>query len=588
MESQNESKSMKSGTIIKQILQFAKPWKFRFYFGYIGGSTAPIFYAFINSYIYMLFINLCTATDKASIYNSMKWTGIVLLVAIAFYAICFGLIFTTHALIAGKVKKDVFLHAEKLPVSYVESRYSGDFATKVTKDFNDAIQITGYPFVGYNNPLAMFITIVGISCIIFFTNWILVIISLVLGLLNLLVVKLYIKPLQEKEQKVKATSSEAAQEIVNSLGGVVVSRMFAISSYLKEKYCNKAEKIYDNNVSIIRKKTNIMLITDIQSFLISSGVVVVGLILSVNGFISISKVVFVANLQMTLSSTLAQLGNKIVDCQKYIVSAKRLLEFMQAPEEIERSDLVKPDLSNDYSVEMKDLTFSYQEAKNDVLHRLNLSIRNGEKIAIVGSSGGGKSTLLKLLMAFEEPKSGEIKLFGNGTELYNYKTIRSLFSYVPQDCYLFEGSIKENILLGNPNASEEEYKNAIKSACLEEFIEELPDGSDTWIGERGTKLSGGQKQRIAIARALMKDAPIILLDEATSSLDSASEKEVQNALDNLMKYKTSIVIAHRISTIKNMERIIVLENGTVLEEGTHDMLMQQDGRYKRLYAMQYI
>ena len=131
-------------------------------------------------------------------------------------------------------------------------------------------------------------------------------------------------------------------------------------------------------------------------------------------------------------------------------------------------------------------------------------------------------------------------------------------------------------------------RNTIKSACLEEFIEELPDGSDTWIGERGTKLSGGQKQRIAIARALMKDAPIILLDEATSSLDSASEKEVQNALDNLMKYKTSIVIAHRISTIKNMERIIVLENGTVLEEGTHDMLMQQDGRYKRLYAMQYI
>ena len=206
---------------------------------------------------------------------------------------------------------------------------------------------------------------------------------------------------------------------------------------------------------------------------------------------------------------------------------------------------------------------------------------------MVGGSGGGKTTLYKLMLEFAVKKGGIIRMFGHDSEQYSVHTMRSFFSYVPQDCYLFDTTIYENVRMGRPDATEAEIKQALADAFLTEFIASLPDGMYTEIGERGSKLSGGQKQRIAIARAFVKNAPIILLDEATSALDSKSEQEVQEALNHLLEGKTSIIIAHRISTIENCDRIIVLEKGEVAEEGTHQSLLEQDGRYRQLYLMQF-
>ena len=219
---------------------------------------------------------------------------------------------------------------------------------------------------------------------------------------------------------------------------------------------------------------------------------------------------------------------------------------------------------------------------------LNLKINKDETLAIVGNSGGGKSTLVNLIPRFYDVNSGSITIDGIDLRDYSMNSIRENISMVFQDNFLFSGTIRENILMGKPDATEEELNIAVESAHLQEMIEELPDGLDTYLGERGTTLSGGQRQRVAIARAMIKNAPIVILDEATSALDNKSEEIVQRALDNLIKDKTVFVIAHRLSTIKNAHRIAVINEGELVELGTHDELMNiEHGQYKALYETQF-
>ena len=220
-----------------------------------------------------------------------------------------------------------------------------------------------------------------------------------------------------------------------------------------------------------------------------------------------------------------------------------------------------------------------------MFENFSLTVRNGECIGVVGGSGGGKSTLMKLLLEFHEIDAGQIRLFGNDMQKYSRSQVRSFFSYVPQDCYLFDGTIRENILIGKTDATEEEIRAAVENAYLADFIDSIPEGLETRVGERGNLLSGGQKQRVAIARAFLKNAPVLLLDEATSALDSQSEEIVQKAVERLMTNRTSIVIAHRLSTIQNMDRILVIEEGQIVEAGAHKELLKKQGRYYQLYSM---
>ena len=223
-----------------------------------------------------------------------------------------------------------------------------------------------------------------------------------------------------------------------------------------------------------------------------------------------------------------------------------------------------------------------------ILKNINYNVKRNETIAIVGNSGGGKSTLVNLIPRFYDVTDGAIKIDGVDVRDYSLKSLRANISMVFQDNFLFTGTIRENIKMGNENATDEELNKVVEYAHLDELINELPDGLDTVLGERGTTLSGGQRQRVAIARAMIKNAPIIILDEATSALDNESEAIVQKALDNLMSNKTVFVIAHRLSTIKNADRIIVIKDGELIESGSHEELMTiENGEYKHLYEMQF-
>jgi ATP-binding cassette subfamily B protein len=271
-----------------------------------------------------------------------------------------------------------------------------------------------------------------------------------------------------------------------------------------------------------------------------------------------------------------------------MLSSAPMVEHITTDPEIKDAPKAKDLVVTTGGVSFNSVTFGYQDATNNqsVFSDLHVTIQPGEKVGLVGPSGGGKSTLTRLLLRFEDIQAGAITIDGQDIAKVTQSSLREAISYVPQEPMLFHRSIRENITYGNANASMAAIKKAARQAHADEFIDKLGGAYDTVVGERGVKLSGGQRQRIAIARALLKDAPIIVLDEATSALDSESEVLIQDALWKLMEKRTAIVIAHRLSTIQKMDRILVLDGGRIVEEGSHKALLAKKGLYARLWARQ--
>ena len=294
---------------------------------------------------------------------------------------------------------------------------------------------------------------------------------------------------------------------------------------------------------------------------------------------------FVTSLLLLYKPT-KTLGLTLTNIQGTFVAMSRVFELFDLMPEIKnRKDAIE--LKSVGKIEFNNVNFEYEKGI-PVLKNFNLDVMPNETIALVGNSGGGKSTVVNLIPRFYDVVSGSIKINGIDIRDYDIRSLRNSISFVFQDNYLFSGTIRENILMGKPNATEDEVKNAIRLAHLEDFLGTLPDGIDTVVGERGASLSGGQRQRVAIARALIKNAPIVILDEATSALDNESEAIVQKALDNLIQNRTVFVIAHRLSTIYNANRIAVLNEGELVELGSHSELIAKDGgRYRHLYEMQF-
>lgn len=279
------------------------------------------------------------------------------------------------------------------------------------------------------------------------------------------------------------------------------------------------------------------------------------------------------------------LGRQSINIITALTEANEMVEILDAPADVLDPATPEPVGMHDGRVELRNVTLAYDNAGH-VFSGLDLTIAPGERVALVGHSGAGKSTIVKLLLRFVDVSEGAVVIDGQDVRNVRQDEYRTRIAYVPQDPALFHRTLFENIAYGRPNATREEVEEAARRAHAHEFIAKLPNGYDTLVGERGVKLSGGERQRVAIARALLKDAPIVVLDEATSSLDSVSERHIQAAFDELMAGRTTIVIAHRLSTIRHMDRIVVLENGVVAEQGTHDQLLHHGGIYAELWSSQ--
>lgn len=304
------------------------------------------------------------------------------------------------------------------------------------------------------------------------------------------------------------------------------------------------------------------------------------------GEMEIAIAIFALTYLQRISSQIFTLGDMLNGYDQALLEAAPMSDILAQEKTVHDKPLATALQNITPTITIKNMSYRYEDTHEDVLKAINLSIAAGEKIGLIGHSGAGKSTITHLLLRFSDVTGGSIEIDGHNIRDITQQSLRENIAYVPQEPMLFHRSLRENIAYGKPNATDKEIRHAAEQANAAEFIDNLPYKYDTMVGERGVKLSGGQRQRIAIARAILKDAPILILDEATSALDSESEKLIQDALEKLMKNRTSIVIAHRLSTIAKLDRIIVLDNGAIKEQGTHAALLKSNGIYAKLWSHQ--
>jgi len=564
---------------------FVKPWKIRFVIGFLVGSISPIYMTLFSSWLLKETIHAVELSSTAMLFNTIKIGVILLIIFIIIFPITYYLTYYVFAMASGLSRKTLFKHIQKLPMSYIEDHYSGDISTRLTTDLNDATQLFGYPLVGQFNPFSLIIAVIISTIVLLYSNFILGIISLSFAGIVFLISSISSKVIRKVEIKVKSGMSKSTQALVDTLGGMKIIRLFGIKTRMLNKYKQEVEEIYNQELKIIKYKAFFSTISNSQVFFSNMIIVFVGVLLCKNGYLTVPVMVFIVNLQAQIGFYIVRAVKNIIASQRYIVSANRIFEILDTEIEVERVDKQTPDFNSKFAVEINNLKFKYANRDENVFDGLNLNIKNLETVAIVGGSGGGKSTIFKILLDYVNENNGTVKIYGHNKKDYSNKTLRSIISYVPQSNYLFDGTIYENILWGNVNATYDQVIKAAKDAYIYDFIMSLPDGFDTRVGEFGAGLSGGQRQRISIARAFLKTAPLLFLDEATSSLDTQSEIEVQKALAHLMEGRTCIVVAHRLSTIKNADKIVVLEKGIIIEEGNHEALINLNGRYHDLYQM---
>ncbi len=483
----------------------------------------------------------------------------------------------------NEIRKAVLAHIQKLSASATTDKKTGDYITRLTTDADRA----GYTFQSFAIvSLARFIVQTSVALVLLIiSDWRIALVSIVYSLINFyLSTKLnpYAKQLDQQARVQTATSSSYIIDIMRS---IPVIKMFLLRDVLAEKYTRICEGIFLKR-SRFRTVNGIAYgVIDFFTFSAQAIGFIVGMLLILSNQMTIATCVYTASLMALMADGMLRFSTFLLLIQPSIVSAQRVFELLDTPTEQVRATTVKPNLNSKLAIEFCDITFGYGDTT--IIDSFNIQVKQGEHIAIVGGSGGGKSTLIKLLLEFYNPSSGKILFFGTDSRSISIQDIRNLAAYVPQDCTVFDGTIFENIQLGRPNSSMEEVVTAAKRANIHDFIVSLKDDYNSLVGERGSQLSGGQRQRIAIARAILKDAPILLLDEATAALDSESENEVQQGLYELTKGKTTITIAHRLATIKGADRILVMEQGQIVEQGNHDNLLAQGGRYKELYDNQF-
>lgn len=427
----------------------------------------------------------------------------------------------------------------------------------------------------------------GLIAVMLYSSWKLAIIGVLVLCIAFIPVALIRKRIKSASNQNMVISGNLTTDINETYSGNKVIASYQLQDRQEKSFSNQIHESFRVNMSLTKRSAwmspmmytiasmGIATVLGYGTHLITSGQMTAGSFAS-----------FVTSL-LLLYKPVKTLGNTLTSIQTIFVAMGRVFELFDLNSDIIEAEAPKTLTEFNSNITFKNVDFEYIE-NQPVLNNINLVVNKNETIAVVGNSGGGKSTLVNLIPRFYDVKNGSITIDGVDIRELSINSLRNNISMVFQDNFLFTGTIRENILMGNPNASEEDLVQAIESAHLQEVIAELPEGLDTLLGERGLTLSGGQRQRVAIARAMIKHAPIVILDEATSALDNKSEAVVQKALDNLIQNKTVFVIAHRLSTIQNADRIAVINEGHLVELGSHDELMEiPQGQYRLLYEMQF-
>lgn len=486
------------------------------------------------------------------------------------------------AKIETDMRRDAYSHLQKLSNTYYNNTKVGQIMGRITNDLFDVTEFAHHCpeefFIAAIKLTVSFIVLIQINV------WLTLLIFICVPLMTAICMKLN-RRVKSAFRKQRQQIGELNARIEDSLLGHKVVKAFTNEAMENEKFETDNQKFLD--IKKVSYKYMAAFSTSIKVFdgLMYMLVVVAGGIFMIKEIIAPGDLVAYMLYVSTLIATIRRIIEFAEQFQRGMTGIERFLEIMDADIEIFDEPDAKKLENPQGEIVFENVSFEYPDDHNRVFKGLNLKIQGGEKVAIVGPSGGGKTTLCNLIPRFYDVTDGRITLGGEDIKHFTLKSLRENIGVVQQDVYLFSGTILENIIYGRPDATVEEVKEAAERAGADEFINALKDGYDTYVGERGVKLSGGQKQRISIARVFLKNPPIIILDEATSALDNESEFAVAESLSKLSEGRTTLTIAHRLSSIKNSDRILVLTENGIEEEGNHEELMEQKGIYYRFYEM---
>jgi len=490
-----------------------------------------------------------------------------------------------RARVVYNVRNGLFDKINSLHLGFFTNERKGDLMSRITNDVQEVENsVVNTLKVVYREPA----TLIGYFAVLFYMSAELTVFTLVLVPISGGIISEISKRLRKKARESQQTLGKIVNMLDETLSGMRVVKAFTAQGFLRKRFTDQTNRYAKINVSMARKNEAASPMSEFMGVTVVVGIVIYGGKLILSGSSELSGAEFftyIALFSQVLTPAKA-ISKSFSVIQRGLASGERIFEVLDTTPTIQNAPNAQKLDSFKESIVFNNVSFAYEQEQ--VLKGINLEVKKGQTVALVGASGGGKSTLADLVPRFYDPTQGSLQIDGKDLREYDINALRSLMGIVTQESILFNDTIFNNIAFGQENVSEDAVIQAAKIANAHEFIMNTEQGYQTVIGERGNKLSGGQRQRLSIARAILKNPPILILDEATSALDSESERLVQEALTHLMQNRTSLVIAHRLSTIQHADHIVVLKSGQIIEQGTHQQLMEKEGTYKKLTLLQSV